>query len=140
MSRPTATVARHAAAYATGSVVGGISRAVLLPVIARTLAPSEYGVLSLLLAATNLLHLVFEAGLTQALIRFHHETGDVAERARPHFDASLRRNSCITKRRFSRLAVSSFSRLRFCRNVASVAIVTVPAPSARLAIVVVSAE
>jgi O-antigen/teichoic acid export membrane protein len=73
-------VARHAAAYATGSVVGGVTRAVLLPVIARTLSPPEYGVLSLLLAATNLLHLVFEAGLTQALIRFHHGTDDADER------------------------------------------------------------
>jgi O-antigen/teichoic acid export membrane protein len=75
-------VARHAAAYATGSVVGGVTRAVLLPVIARTLTPEEYGVLSLLLAATNLLHLLFEAGLTQSLIRFHHATDDAAERRR----------------------------------------------------------
>ena len=82
MSRPTATIARHAAAYATGSVVGGITRAVLLPVIARTLAPDEYGVLALLLTVTNLLHLVFELGLVTALIKFHAESGDAAFRRR----------------------------------------------------------
>ncbi len=82
MSRPTASVARHAIAYATGSVVGGISRAILLPIIARRLSIEEYGVFSLLLAAVNLLHLVFEMGLVTALIRFHHERDDAEERRR----------------------------------------------------------
>jgi O-antigen/teichoic acid export membrane protein len=82
LTRPTAAIARHAAAYATGSVVGGITRAVLLPVIARTLSAEEFGVLSLLLAATNLLHLVFELGLVTALIKFHSETHDLDERKR----------------------------------------------------------
>lgn len=80
MSRPTAAVARHTFAYATGSIAGGISRAVLLFVIARTLDPAEYGVLSLLLATTNLVHLCFELGLVTSLIRFHHATEDEDER------------------------------------------------------------
>jgi len=75
-------IARHTLAYATGSVVGGVTRAVLLPVVARRLATDEYGVLALLLAATNLLHLVFELGLVTALIRFHHEAETEAERRR----------------------------------------------------------
>lgn len=82
MSRQTATVARHAAAYATGSVVGGITRAVLLPVVARTLAPDEYGVLTLLLTLTNLLHLMFELGVVTALIKFHAESDDAEFRSR----------------------------------------------------------
>jgi len=82
VSRPTAAIARHALLYGTGSVVGGISRAVLLPVIARTLAADEFGVLSLLLATTSFLHLVFELGLAAALVRFHHDTDDPGERAR----------------------------------------------------------
>jgi len=82
VSRPTATVARHAAAYATGSVVGGITRAVLLPVVARTLAPDEFGVLTLLLTVTNLLHLLFELGVVTALIKFHAESDDAAFRRR----------------------------------------------------------
>lgn len=82
MSRPTATIARHAAAYAAGSVVGGITRAVLLPVVARTLAPGEYGVLTLLLTVTNLLHLLFELGVVTALIKFHAESDDAAFRRR----------------------------------------------------------
>ena len=45
MTRPTAAVARHALLYGTGSVVGGVTRAVLLPVIARTHSTGEYGVL-----------------------------------------------------------------------------------------------
>jgi O-antigen/teichoic acid export membrane protein len=75
-------IARHTVAYATGSIVGGISRAVLLPVIARKLSTDEYGVFSLLLAATNLLHLVFELGLVTALIRFHHQDDDATSRGR----------------------------------------------------------
>lgn len=80
MSRPTAAVARHALLYGTGSVVGGITRAVLLPVIARTLDTRQYGVLSLLLAATNFLYLVFELGLVAALVRFHHAAETAGER------------------------------------------------------------
>ncbi|NNE43421.1 MAG: lipopolysaccharide biosynthesis protein, partial [Gemmatimonadetes bacterium] len=82
MTRSTTRVARHAATYAMGSVIGGITRAVLLPVIARTLAPAEYGVLNLLLSTVNLLHLVFELGLVTALIKFHNETDDLQERHR----------------------------------------------------------
>lgn len=82
MSRPTATVARHAAAYAAGSVVGGITRAILLPVVARTLAPGEYGVLTLLLTVTNLLHVLFELGVVTALIKLHAESDDAAFRGR----------------------------------------------------------
>ena len=82
MTRPTSVIARHAVAYGMGSIVGGISRAILLPVIARTLTTDQFGVLSLLLAATNLLHLVFELGLVSALVRFHHHTSDEQERHR----------------------------------------------------------
>jgi O-antigen/teichoic acid export membrane protein len=76
----TARIARHTLAYGLGSVVGGISRAVLLPVVARTLLPEEYGVLALLLAVVNFVHLVFEFGLVTALIKFHNETEDEDER------------------------------------------------------------
>jgi O-antigen/teichoic acid export membrane protein len=82
VTRPTAVIARHTVAYASGSIVGGVTRAVLLPVIARKLSTEEYGVFSLLFAATNLLHLVFELGLVTALIRFHHEEKDAAGRER----------------------------------------------------------
>ena len=80
--RPTSAIARHVLLYATGSAVGGVTRAVLLPIIARTLTTAEYGVFSLLLAAVNLIHLVFELGLVTALIKFHSETEDVSERIR----------------------------------------------------------
>jgi O-antigen/teichoic acid export membrane protein len=82
LTRSTTRVARHAAVYAAGSIIGGITRAVLLPVIARTLAPEEYGVLNLLLSTTNLLHLVFELGIVTALIKFHNETAEEEERHR----------------------------------------------------------
>ncbi len=82
MSRPTQAVARHALIYGTGSVVGGITRAALLPVIGRRLAAEEFGVLSLLLAATGFLHLLLELGLVAALVRFHHGTEDADERRR----------------------------------------------------------
>lgn len=82
MSGPSTSLARHTLAYAAGSVVGGVTRAALLPVIARRLSAEEYGVLALLLAATNLLHLLFELGLVTALIRFHHEAEAEAERRR----------------------------------------------------------
>jgi len=80
VTRPTTAIARHTLAYATGSIVGGITRAVLLPVVARRLAPEEFGVYSLLLAATNLLHQIFEPGLVQAMIKFHHESDPVERR------------------------------------------------------------
>jgi O-antigen/teichoic acid export membrane protein len=82
VTRATSSVARHALAYATGSVVGGVSRAVLLPVIARRLTTEEYGVYALLLAAINLIHVLFEMGLVIGLIRFHHRTEDPEERQR----------------------------------------------------------
>ena len=82
VTRPTAAIARHTVAYATGSIVGGITRAVLLPIVARRLAPEEFGVYSLLLAATNLMHLLFEPGLVQGMIKFHHQTPDPVERHR----------------------------------------------------------
>ena len=82
VTRPTTAIARHTLAYATGSIVGGITRAVLLPIVARRLAPEEFGVYSLLLAATNLLHLFFEPGLVQGMIKFHHESTDPKERRR----------------------------------------------------------
>ena len=81
MSRPTTTLARHTLIYAAGSAIGGVSRLVLVPVIARKLAPEEYGVFALLLAVTNFLHLVFELGLVTALIRAHNEDEDPAARA-----------------------------------------------------------
>jgi O-antigen/teichoic acid export membrane protein len=59
-----------------------VTRAALLPVIARRLSTDEYGVLALLLAATNLLHLLFELGLVTALIRFHHDAESDDERRR----------------------------------------------------------
>jgi O-antigen/teichoic acid export membrane protein len=80
VTRGTALVARHTLAYGVGSIVGGITRATLLPIIARKLSAEEYGVLALLLATTNLLHLIFELGLVTALIRFHHDTEDSSER------------------------------------------------------------
>lgn len=80
--RASVTVARHTLVYASGSVAGGVTRAILVPVISRMLTTSEYGVFSLLLAVTNLLHLVFEMGFVTALIRFHHRTTDEAERQR----------------------------------------------------------
>ena len=82
MSRPTTTLARHTLIYAAGSAIGGVSRLVLVPVIARKLAPEEYGVFALLLAVTNFLHLVFELGLVTALIRSHNEDEDPAARIR----------------------------------------------------------
>jgi O-antigen/teichoic acid export membrane protein len=94
----TTRIARHTLAYATGSVVGGVTRAALLPVIARRLSTDEFGVLALLLAATNLLHVVFELGLVTALIRYHHDTEEPAEPVRlrstlflalPAFDVML---------------------------------------------------
>ena len=54
----------------------------LLPIAARRLTPEEYGVYSLLLAATNLIHLLFELGLVTALIKFHAESPDAADRRR----------------------------------------------------------
>jgi O-antigen/teichoic acid export membrane protein len=82
VTRTTASVARHTLAYATGSIVGGITRAVLLPIAARRLTSEEFGVYSLLLAATNLVHLLFELGLVTALIKFHSEAPDPLERRR----------------------------------------------------------
>ncbi len=82
MSGATSTIARHTLAYATGSIVGGVTRAVLLPGVARRLSPEEYGVYSLGLATTNLLHLLFELGLVTALIKFHAEDASPESRRR----------------------------------------------------------
>lgn len=82
MTQATTSMARHTLAYAMGSVVGGITRAVLLPIVARRLSSEEYGIYSLVLSATNLLHLLFEMGLVTALIKFHAESPDESSRRR----------------------------------------------------------
>ncbi|MEM7023930.1 MAG: oligosaccharide flippase family protein [Pseudomonadota bacterium] len=82
MPQPTAQIARHTLTYGFGFVVGGLARLALIPVIARTLSPEEYGVYALLLAAIALLHIVFDLGFVDVLIRFHHENAEPTEQRR----------------------------------------------------------
>lgn len=66
--------------YTLGNFLPRVGAFLLLPVYAAAMAPSEFGVLSLMLSLAGLLAIVYRLGLDGALLRLHF---DVAPRSRP---------------------------------------------------------
>jgi O-antigen/teichoic acid export membrane protein len=73
-------LARHAGLYGIGTIVGGIGRAALIPIIARYVPTEEYGKASVILVFVTLFAIVSELGLSSSLIKFVNEAPDREER------------------------------------------------------------
>jgi O-antigen/teichoic acid export membrane protein len=69
-------LARHAGVYGIGTIVGGLSRAALVPIIARYVPAEEYGKASMVLIFITLFTIVSELGLSSSLIKFVNEAPD----------------------------------------------------------------
>jgi O-antigen/teichoic acid export membrane protein len=82
MTTSIGELARHAGVYGIGTIVGGIGRAALVPIIARYVPTEEYGKASVVLIFITLFAIVSELGLSSSLIKFVNEARDREERRR----------------------------------------------------------
>ncbi|MFZ1946338.1 MAG: oligosaccharide flippase family protein [bacterium] len=70
MATAIGALARHTGVYGAGTVVGGVARAALVPVIARYVPTDEYGKASVVFILVALLSIASELGLSSSLIKF----------------------------------------------------------------------
>ncbi|MFH1313414.1 MAG: oligosaccharide flippase family protein [Candidatus Eisenbacteria bacterium] len=82
MSTKIGDLARHTGVYGVGTMVGGIARAALVPIIARYVPAEEYGKASVVLIFITLLGIISELGLSSSLIKFVNEAPDEERRCR----------------------------------------------------------
>jgi O-antigen/teichoic acid export membrane protein len=82
MATEIGALARHTGVYGLGTMVGGIARAALIPIIARYVPTEEYGKASVVLIFIALLAIVSELGLSSSLIKFVNEARTDEERNR----------------------------------------------------------
>jgi len=82
MATEIGALARHTGVYGLGTMVGGIARAALIPVIARYVPSEEYGKASVVLIFITLLAIVSELGLSSSLIKFVNEARTEEEKRR----------------------------------------------------------
>ena len=75
-------LARHTSVYGLGTIVGGIARAALIPIVARYVPAEEYGKASVVLMLVVLLSIVSELGLSSSLIKFVNEATTEEQRRR----------------------------------------------------------
>jgi O-antigen/teichoic acid export membrane protein len=75
-------LARHAGIYGIGTIVGGIGRAALIPIVARFVPTAEYGKASVVFIFITLSSIVSELGLSSSLIKFFSEAGSEDQRSR----------------------------------------------------------
>ena len=75
-------LARHTGIYGIGTIVGGIARAALVPVIARYVPTDEYGKASIVFIFITLMTIVSELGLSSSLIKFYNEADGEDQRRR----------------------------------------------------------
>lgn len=82
MASKIGALAKHTGVYGIGTIVGGIARAALVPIVARYLPTEEYGKASVVLIMITLLSIVSELGLSSSLIKFVNEARSEEERKR----------------------------------------------------------
>jgi O-antigen/teichoic acid export membrane protein len=80
MATELGALAKHTGVYGVGTLVGGIARAALVPIIARYLPAEEYGKASVVLVMVALLSIASELGLSSSLIKFVNEAKSDEER------------------------------------------------------------
>jgi O-antigen/teichoic acid export membrane protein len=82
MATEIGALARHTGVYGLGTMVGGIARVALIPIIARYVPADEYGKASVVLIFITLLAIVSELGLSSSLIKFVNEARTDEEKNR----------------------------------------------------------
>jgi O-antigen/teichoic acid export membrane protein len=75
-------LARHTGIYGIGTIVGGIARVALVPIIARYVPTEEYGKASVVLIFITFMAIVSELGLSSSLIKFVNEADSEGEKRR----------------------------------------------------------
>jgi O-antigen/teichoic acid export membrane protein len=73
-------LARHTGIYGIGTIVGGIARVALVPIIARYVPTGEYGKASVVFILITLMAIVSELGLSSSLIKFVNEAKSEEQR------------------------------------------------------------
>lgn len=82
MASKIGALARHTGVYGIGTIVGGIARVALVPIVARYVPTEEYGKASVVLIMITLLSIVLELGLSASLIKFVNEARTDHDRRR----------------------------------------------------------
>lgn len=80
MASKIGALARHTGIYGIGTIVGGIARAALVPIVARYVPTEEYGKASVVLIMVALLSIISELGLSASLIKFVNEAPSAEEK------------------------------------------------------------
>jgi O-antigen/teichoic acid export membrane protein len=71
---------RHSVIYGLGGLVSRILAVLLLPLYTRYLSTSDYGKVEILIAATAVLAILLQFGISNAFFRFYFDTPDPAQR------------------------------------------------------------
>src|SRR5438034_2643936 len=71
---------RHSAIYGLGGLVSRILATLLLPLYTHYLPPSAYGRVEIVTAATAVLAIVLQMGISSAFFRFYFDTTDPDQR------------------------------------------------------------
>ena len=71
-------LARHSAIYGLGGLVSRILAMILLPLYTHYLPPSAYGQVEIVTAATAVLAIVLQLGISSAFFRFYFDAKDAA--------------------------------------------------------------
>jgi len=71
---------RHSIVYGLGGLVSRILAVLLLPLYTRYLSTSDYGKVEILIAATAVLAILLQFGISNAFFRFYFDTPDPARR------------------------------------------------------------
>ena len=71
---------RHSAIYGLGGLVSRILATVLLPLYTHYLPPGAYGQVEVLTAATAVLAIVLQLGISSAFFRFYFDAKDAAQK------------------------------------------------------------
>ncbi len=80
LARELKRLARHSAIYGVGGVVSRVLAVVLLPLYTHYLPPNTYGRVELITAATAVLAIVLQMGISSAFFRFYFDAKDPAGR------------------------------------------------------------
>lgn len=67
------TLTKHTLTYGFGGIVNGLVRLAFIPIVSRYLAPDAFGVYSLLLMTVSFLFVIFDMGLSYALMKRYNE-------------------------------------------------------------------
>src|SRR3954467_15342147 len=71
---------RHSAIYGLGGLVSRVLATILLPLYTHYLPPDAYGRVEIVVAATAVLAIVLQMGVSSAFFRFYFDTNDRARK------------------------------------------------------------